>query len=143
MIKLSKVPRIELDRALLDRTIWKIASDVKDNIQKRTKSGKDVNGTEFHEYSEGYQKYKQKRGLTGNRVTLTNKGTMLNSLKLIKIAIAWVRLYIADTFAAEYGYYHQRGVGKMPKREWFGVSKQDADEIYKKHFFGLNIGKFK
>jgi phage gpG-like protein len=131
---LGKLKKEVANRKIMDLVLLK----VKNNILLRTNAGKDINFNSFRPYS---AKYASAEGKT--LVSLTKTGTMLNAMT--QKALSGTRGVV---FFNNYGYkntslrvhdlvrIHNNGEGKMPKREFFGVSSQDnkdAVKIYQKN----------
>lgn len=124
--KITTVGRL-VSKEFPNRLRAQIADSLRQEQQKaikgivaRTKSGKNVKGQSFPRYTEGYRKFKAKRGLPTSPVNLTFTGRMLNSVKGVvrvkgnKIE-GEIRVDDPDT---------GKVAGVSEKRPWFGVSKE-------------------
>lgn len=129
--KISKVPDIKaIGKELLSEREKILAQQMElaaTEIVQRTQSGHSVNGSTFEPYSEGYRKYKSKRG---RRTTpdLTFTGHMLGSLttKIINQgAYLLGQIFFSSSREADKAKYNQKS------REFFGLSKQQIDKLTK------------
>lgn len=144
MITVSLPAQMEIDEKAIRKTTQNIALDVAKLIRDRTRqNGKDVNGSDFAEYSDATQKRKAKQGKP-SFVNLTDHSNMINGVH-VSAVLGGYEIYIADTFNNKKAYWHQTGAGNLPKREWFGISKPDTEKIYQKYGRTLKIfkGSFK
>jgi len=141
MIKITQMPKpFKINEPEVNRALHNIALTVRTDIKNKTRDkGVDVYGNKFKEYAESTQKRKEKAGAPGF-VNLTDHSNMINSVAVKPIPNGWA-VYIADKFDSKKGYWHQTGSGKLPKREWFGVTRERCHEIYKK--YGLKLKVFK
>lgn len=103
-------------------------------MQSRTKSGVSIDHDTFKPYSADYLKYKKTLGKTGSKVQLVDTGAMFRSMAIRKL-IAGYQIYFNDKNRAVIAYDHQIGT-RVPKREWFGLSINDANMLFLK--FGYN-----
>ena len=131
----------------LDR-VAKVAESVKvwgrigfqaiDIITQRTLKGKDYKGRPFSKYSAKYEARKKARGgefFSG--VNLHDKGHMMGSMKP-KPTAKNVTLFFSKTAEAKKAAIHHKGIGKMPQREFFNLSKME-----RKHLFKLMAGEMR
>lgn len=102
-----------------------------DIITQRTLKGKDFRGRPFSKYSEKYEARKKARGgqfFSG--VNLHDKGHMFASMKP-KATARNVTLFFSKTQEAKKAAVHHQGQGKMPKREFFDLSKMERKRLGK------------
>ena len=95
-------------------------------INQRTLDGKDVDKSKFTPYSEAYA---ERKGVTPDSVDLFLSGDMLESLKLTKDTPHTVSFGIEGGDAAKKSFYHNTGDGNNPKREFFGITRSEAEKI--------------
>jgi len=132
MMTVSMPKQIEIDEKAIRRATHDIALTVAKLVRDRTrKQGKDVNGNTFAAYSTETQTRKAKQGKPGF-VNLTDHSNMINSVAVQPILNGY-EVYIADPTDNKKGFYHNTGTRNLPKREWFGISKPDAEKIYAKY----------
>jgi len=125
----------------LKKRMAKSLAGAKIEIIKRTQSGKDIHDRPFVPYSKQYAEYKQENDRSATPVNLTYNFDMLGSIFFDvnqaggnlsgRLFIPGV-VNVANTKtpnAATKAYMHNNGVGKMPKREFFGLSKAQVDKI--------------
>lgn len=104
-----------------------IAEATIDDVERRIDRGVDQSGAAFAPLSEKYAKRKAKKfpgkpilKRTNHMVAGANISTHIN------------RQSVRIRYESEYAAYHQDGTGKMPKREFAGVSaeaEREADRI--------------
>lgn len=98
--------------------------------------GKDVNEAPFEPYSPSYLKKKKEKGgrFFKNHVNLFSSGLLMGvmgssgSFDTRKPSNNSIMLYVSGG-PAKYGLRHQIG-DNAPKREWFGLSKREAEVIH-------------
>lgn len=110
----------------LDNEIKKIANEVKSNIIRDTASGIDVKGRAFTPYS---KKYAREKG--SSKVNLRLKGDMLNSMRIRRLRKNKYELSFSGNLENIKASVHNKGINKMPKREFFGISKKSKSVIKK------------
>lgn len=119
-----------LGDALINKKIVEtIALEIKENIESRTQTGKDMNGNKFKPYT---KKYSDKKGKT--TVNLTDNGLMLNAMTQKAMSNDTAKIFFMDNESARLAKIHHNGEGKMPERKFFGVGvsdRADAIKIYK------------
>jgi len=132
MIKITK--NFDLSKIRLDLTKeLNLAAQIlkKDHFQ-RLEKGIDANGKRLK------PSQKVELGLGGK--TLVESGQMRNlvikkatkSKQVASLAPGSKRPYKGKNVTpADVGYYHQTGSGRLPKREWFGVTNKTAKDILK------------
>ena len=112
--------------------LWgRIGFQAIDIITQRTLKGKDYKGAPFTAYSEKYGRWKKARALKpGSNVNLHLKGHMMSSLKP-KATAKNVTLFFSKPQEAKKAFIHHKGKGKMPKREFFDLSKMERKHLGK------------
>jgi hypothetical protein len=96
-------------------------------IRKRTQGGKDVNETNFDDYSQDYKDWKESKLRDVSKVDLTFSNHMLGSVTTRRIQDG-AELYFADAERRTIARAHHYGEGKLPKREFFALN--DKDQAY-------------
>ena len=140
MMTVTMPKQLEIDERAIRKATADIAIDIAKLVRDRTRiQGKDVNGNAFHKYSEATQTRKEKEGKPGF-VDLTDHSNMINSVKAQPILNGY-EVYIAEPINNKKGFYHNMGTKNLPKREWFGISKPDAEKIYLKYGRTLKVFK--
>ena len=100
------------------------------SIQQNLESGKDINNTTYKSLSPVTQDMRDNRqgyySKGGGGGTLNWSGTMRKT-KVTKAkpgpeAVAKIEM-TGKRKGVHYGAYHNQGGGKLPKREWFGITK--------------------
>lgn len=94
---------------------------------ERTRSGKDIDYNQFEEYSKEYAKAK---GVKRSDVNMTLTGAMLSSVNFQEQRKNLVEINIADGEEALKSYNHNIG-DTVPRRTFFGLNKEEAEEIAK------------
>ena len=113
-----------------DKQLIKIASQVRNNIMRRTLSGKDVDEKAFKPYHPLTVKMRQKAGRPTSKVNLSFYHHMLPMMKTSKVSYG-AEISFPDEAERKKGTYHNFGIGKMPKREFFGLSKKNINYVEK------------
>lgn len=120
--------------------LGRILQSERSEIVKRTAGGKDAEGGTFAKYSKPYAKYKAKK-LGSAAVTLRETGQMLQAVQVTSGATeAGIEGRISVLNSGRKGgstnaalaRYHNEGTGKLPRRHWFDLSKEQAERVYKK-----------
>jgi hypothetical protein len=96
-------------------------------INNRTLDGKDIDGKKFTKYSEAYA---EEKGVTRDSVDLFLSGDMLDSIEPVAQTANTVTIGLSGDLNLLKSDNHNRGV-TLPKREFFGVTKKEADRIAK------------
>ena len=122
--------------AEVQRTLSELGKDAIDKINfnrlglkarqlvlERTKQQKDVDNNKFADYSAKYAAFKASKGHTGG-VNLFDSGNMLASMTVSSNKKS-AKLFSADEGEAKKAFKHNNGFKRMPKRQFFGMSKQD------------------
>ncbi len=121
--------KIKLD---LTRELNLAAQIVKKDHFQRLERGIGVSGKKLE------PSQKIKLGLGGK--TLVDSGQMRNlvidkatkSKQVASLAPGSKRSYRGkDVTPADVGYFHQTGAGRLPKREWFGITDKAEKDIFK------------
>ncbi len=89
-------------------------------IRRRTKAGLDADLKPFTPY---------KRGKKGGRVDLDASGEMLAAIEVRVVSDTKAMVGIFDPVQQRKAIVHQLGLGKMPVRRFFGVSRSDVDTL--------------
>lgn len=106
------------------------AFEISQIINRTQKKGIDVNENPFKPYSIGYKRAKVKES---GVVDLKDSGQMFSSLTS-KITPSKGSLFFRQKSANDKAFYHDTGIGKMPKREFFSISNKEQDKIEKLFF---------
>ena len=124
----KKVDAIVNTPASLFRDITKnMLSRMRDRIRK----GKDHNNRNFRRYAQATVIAKEKIGRPAN-VNMTDRGTMIRGIES-KYTNRYGDIFLGAE--KDIGYKHQMGMG-VPKREWFGYTKESekkARDEYEKY----------
>lgn len=109
-----------------DRRLQLALEAEKAEIDKRTTSGRDVDGGAFDEYSEGYAKFKAKRGRKASPPDLTFTGSMLRAMT-VEVTREGQKLIgrIFFNSAREAA----KAAGNMRTRRFFGLSRDQIKRI--------------
>ena len=107
--------------------IENFAKEAIEVINQRTLDGEDVDGKEFLPYSE---EYARKKGVSTDSVDLFLTGDMLNSMDMTGSTRDTVSIGIIGGVEAKKSYYHN--VDAPKKREFFGITKNEAERIASK-----------
>lgn len=125
--------KAKLDRVAIaaeKKKLWgQIGFQAIDTISQRTLAGKDVRGRPFTAYDKKYAKWKKKRGgefFTG--VNLHDSGNMFGSMKA-KSTAKNTTLFFSKPLEGKKAFIHHKGIGKMPKREFFDLSSMEKKEL--------------
>jgi len=94
-------------------------------INNRTLDGKDINNKKFTKYS---KKYAELKGVPRSAVDLFLDGDMLDAIDTTGSTRDTVSIGIVGGVDALKSDNHNKGV-TLPKREFFGVTKKEADRI--------------
>lgn len=108
-----------------------IAQDLLDKILERAESGVDINGKRFKGYSKQYINSDSFKafGKDPSKVNLRLTGDMLELLDVIQSSPDEVVLGWTDVGEAKKAYGHIEGTGKLPKRDFFGLTNSDIQDI--------------
>lgn len=112
------------DDKIKRRVVNRLASYELAKIVFRTQEkGLDYLNRPFIPYSAGYKKRSKK---VADHVTLKDKGHMFNSLAYRSIGNG-AELYFRQYQQNKKAYYHDMGIGRLPKRPFFRLSKPEKD----------------
>lgn len=112
------------DDKIKRRVVNRLASYELAKIVYRTQEkGLDYLNRSFVPYSAGYKKRSKK---VADHVTLTDKGHMFNSLAYRSIGNG-AELYFRQNRQGKKAYYHDMGIGRLPQRPFFRLSKPEKD----------------
>ena len=129
----------DLDRTLqklakikgsVEAEIVKVLSTVRNSILNTTKDGIDIDGKPFKSYSPKYMVRRADNHRQTRPVSLTWTGNMLRSMKVFRISNGG-EIRFDSTRANDLAVKHNTG-GRVPKREFFGLNKENIDYIEKK-----------
>ena len=102
-------------RSGLRDVLPQVARDVSRGVRDRTAGGRDVDGRPFA------------RKADGSPSTLKDTGRMVESFKPQTVTDQSFRL-APDRGERRKAVMHQRGIGRIPRREWVGVDARQVDE---------------
>lgn len=115
----------------LQRRLDAVGADVKDTIDKRTRSGRGIKGS-FKPYTKSYAEYRVSKGRQKRPVNLTFTGKMLQNMTW-KTYKAGSRITIEFFFSS--ATEATKAAANHKIRPWFGLSKREEgkfrDEIQK------------
>lgn len=116
-----------------DTAVVKIAAAISTHIKERTLLGKDVKGKAFARYSKKTLEYKAKRGgrFFSGKVNLNDKGKMFSAIQYKRVAHNAAIVGITREEEQIKALAHMRGSGKLPKREFFGLNKEEKNKFIK------------
>jgi len=95
-------------------------------ILDKTSKGKDMRNKKFRRYSDAYSKAKGK-----TRVDLFDMGNMLNNFTSKVANKNKVQLFFRSKKESDKAKWHHYGMGKLPKRPFFGYNKKTEVAIRK------------
>ena len=113
-----------------DKQLIKIASQVRNDIMKRTLSGKDVNERTFKPYAPMTVEIRKKAGRPTSKVNLSFYHHMLPMMKTSKVSYG-AEISFPDEAERGKARRHNFGKGRLPKREFFGLSKKNINYVEK------------
>jgi phage gpG-like protein len=125
-VKLNAVGKVSASKKL-----WgQIGFQAIDIISQRTLKGNDYQGAAFTRYDKDYKLWKQKRGgkFFSGSPNLHNSGNMFSSLKP-KPTDKNVTLFFSKPLEAKKAAIHNKGLGGMPKREFFNLSTTEQNQL--------------
>ena len=111
------------DLSKLDNDIKLIAKNTVKNIKANTKKGVDVHGRRFTAYTQSYKKQKG-----SSKVDLWLSGDMQKSLRVKKLRKNSYEVSFRGSLSNVKATAHNNGTKKLPKREFFGVSKRSRKD---------------
>jgi len=107
----------------IDAVVKAIALAADRDIVRRAGRGVDIHGSGFTRYSRAYAA--KKSAITGSsKVDLRLTGDMFGSMGVSRIAKAKYKLHFRGASANTKATTHNRGLGNMPRREFFGISRK-------------------
>ena len=108
-----------------------IGQELVDQIKARTAQGKDIFGNSFEKYSESYKNSQSfKAAGKGNRVNLRLSSDMLESIDVDFDGEKLILFLPEDQSPKAHGHMTgQEGQGPLPKRQFFGVTKDQFEEV--------------
>jgi len=110
----------------IDKSLYKVTAEVRNDMQKRTLSGRDKNERRFKGYAKSTEKMRAENHRATDRVTLSYYGHMLNSMQVTKIS-GGGKIYFNDMAEERKANYHVFGTDKMDERDFFGLSKKNRE----------------
>ena len=115
---LHRFPRI------IQQGLDQAGEQLKTIIVKRTESGRDQDGERFEDYSPAYSELKGK--IT---VDLEDTNKMLQSISSKVVSRNRAQIFFRSTREATKGLFHQKGMGNLPERKFFGFNKKTEKVI--------------
>lgn len=112
----------------LDKSVVKVASQVRNRIARRTRRGVDYQGSPGVKLNSKYATYKASKGRKPIR-NMSFYGDMLNDMAVRKTQYG-AKIYFPDAFQRKKARIHTLGEGKQPKFEFFELSTSDRNYIY-------------
>tara|TARA_R100001377_G_scaffold85_2_gene122 strand:- start:5334 stop:5786 length:453 start_codon:yes stop_codon:yes gene_type:complete len=97
-------------------------------ITEKTQKGQTPDGGGFQEYSSRAKEDRNKRGRQTSFVDLTDSGKMFSSLTW-KVSGSKGSLFFRRQTENEKAFRHDQGIGKLPRRPFFAIGKQDENKI--------------
>jgi len=97
-------------------------------IGEKTRKGNTPDGGRFAEYSQRAKEDRSKRGRQTSFVDLTDSGKMFSSLTW-KVSGSKGSLFFSRQTENEKAFRHDQGIGKLPRRPFFAIGKQDENKI--------------
>ena len=123
--------KIKLD---LSKELNMAADIIVKDIESGIEHGRDINGTSFKKLKPSTIHSKRHRGSSTPRIALSDKEIMkkvyVPSGKRATKSKQRVEI-IPPKKRADIGVFHQQGGAKLPKREWFGISKTAESRVMK------------
>ena len=137
----NMVKRLQsLGKEVTDRKILQlIALTARNNIIQRTMAGLDVNYKPMKEYNRNYALSEGK-----TTVNMTKTGKMLNSMIFKVMGTDTAKIFFATARGRMLAKIHNTGKGKMPERNFFGISARDkkqAQQAYLKEVLRVKRAK--
>ena len=97
-------------------------------IKERTARGVDYQEKEFAPYSVAYEELRRKKGRAVDKVNLLFKGKMLGAITT-DARKGEGTIFFSSATESDKAYRHVAGLGNLPKREFFRLSRKDANFI--------------
>ncbi|MCA9813212.1 MAG: hypothetical protein KC483_10195 [Nitrosarchaeum sp.] len=114
----------------IQKAMFKAASDATLDIHNRTLAGKDKNNQTFKEYAEVTKAQKIAEHKQSDPPNLKQTGLMLGGIQVGRPKQS-VRRVTIDIFItgdqADKARGHQFGIGRLPKREFFGLTTKEKE----------------
>lgn len=120
-----------------DKNVVKVASQVRNNIEKRTVAGKDFKSDKMPPLSDPYRKYKKRKGKKPFRNMLFT-GNTLKGMQVEKVP-GGADIFFADEGSENIARWNDEGTGKIPAAKFFSFSKED--EKYMEEKLSSSISK--
>lgn len=110
--------------------LWgRIGFQAIDIISQRSLKGKDYQGAAFHLYDKKYARRKKaKGGEFFSGVNLHASGNMFAAIKA-KSTSRNTTLFFSKPLENKKAFLHHKGIGSMPKREFFDLSRMEKKEL--------------
>lgn len=123
----------ELPRNYLER----VGRELVRVIENRTKAGKDKNGAPFAPYSDSYKESDDfmLANKSKNNVNLKLSGEMLANLNILSASEGTIIIGFRDEEQRAKAHGHQtgaNGTGKLPVRDFLGISEDELAEVLRK-----------
>ena len=99
-----------------------------DQKEKKTRRNEMPDGGRFKDYSQQYKNSRAYKRKENKFVDLTLHGDMLGSLTW-KVSGSKGSLFFRRQTENEKAFRHDQGIGKLPKRPFFAIGKQDENKI--------------
>ena len=104
---------------IINKGMKQAGEQLKTIIVKRTQLGKDAKGNKFIGYSPAYSELKGK-----TTVDLEDTNQMLQSISSKVVSRNKAQVFFRSPREATKGLFHQKGMGNLPKRKFFGFNKK-------------------
>jgi len=114
--------------AIIKQGVDQAGEQLKTIIVKRTELGKDQDGKKFIAYSPAYAELKGK-----STVDLEDTNQMLQSISSKVLSKNKAQVFFRSQREATKGLFHQKGMGNLPKRKFFGFNKR-TEKVIQKQF---------
>jgi len=98
-------------------------------ITERTIRGYDRHGRPFRPYAQSTREQRRKRGRQTDHVDLHDTGSMLAAMQSRLIGQGKAEVRFASAREAAKAAAHQYGRGNLPKREFFGLTPKERQEV--------------
>jgi len=98
-------------------------ADVKNEVVSRMDRGIDTQERPLIPYSDAYAKKRAKTGRESSRVTMTYSGRMRRAIQVVAAPDSVAVGIPPGRHESVYGAAHQYGLGHMPQRRWFGLTR--------------------
>ena len=98
-----------------------VGKHIVEGIKKNTRAGLDMNDKRFTPYARATLAIKAKKGQQQSPVNLTDQDVMVRGVRYVKSGFFG---FIESAGRPEVTVRHQKGVGRLPIRAWFGVGKK-------------------